>query len=243
MQIRADVAELLRAGYSDRAIARQLNVDARATVATARAHLGLPKAKPGKKSTATPEDLFWRRVQTGEDGHLRWTGFRVSSTPSLRHGGKNITACRVAFRIRHGREPVGNVYAVCGVDGCVHPNCVADRPMREASRAPKQLSHPRFPSLEAAFAAKTERLDDGHVRWHGYVDSTSNTPLVCSQGKRIPAPRAAFLLHHGRQPVGKALPTCGMKGCIAGAHLSDRPMRDANRRADVAFEAIFGESV
>jgi hypothetical protein len=243
--VRPDVAELLNAGYSDRAIARQLGVDAQKTVAPARAHLGLPKAKPGKKKgTTTPEDLFRARAQPTGDGHMQWTGFRVGGTPALRHGGKNITACRVAFKIRYGREPIGNV-TNCGIDGCVNPDCVADRPMREASRTPahKPGSRPRYASLQAALDAKTERLDDGHVRWRGYTDATSNTPLLFHAGQRIPAPKAAFILHHGRDPVGKPLPTCDMTGCIAGAHLADRPMREANQRADAAYEAIFGAAL
>jgi hypothetical protein len=243
MKVRADVAELLRAGHSNRAIARQLHTDAK-DVAEARKVLGLPKAKPGKKPTGTAEDLFWRRAKLTDDGHMEWTGFRINGTPALRHGGKNITAYRIAFKIRHRREPVGNVTGVCGIDGCVHPDCMADRPMRQASRpgVHRPGSRPRYASLKDAFEAKTERDADDHVRWRGYVDTTSNTPMIFHGRQRTPAPKAAFILHHGRDPVGKPLPTCGVKGCIAGGHLADRPMRESNERADKAFEAIFGQS-
>lgn len=149
MKVRADIAELLRAGHSETHIAHHLHVD-RGTVARARKLLGLPTPRRGKRS--------------------------------------------------------------------------------------------RYPSLAAVFLGNTEQLDDGHVRWTGYRDGTSNTPLVLHGGQRVPAPRVAFQLHHGRKPIGKALPACGMKGCVAGAHLADRRIREANKRADRAFDAIFGAS-
>lgn len=132
MKVRADVAELLRDGLSNREIARQLEVDA-GTVAKARALLRMPKHKSGPRAAASPEDLFWRRTQPTDDDHLLWTGYVTGGTPALRHGGRVYTACRIAFRMQHGREPVGKVTAVCERDGCVHPRCVADRPMREAN--------------------------------------------------------------------------------------------------------------
>lgn len=131
MKIRADVAELLRAGYSDSAIERQLHVDHR-TVGAVRELLNIPKAKRGRRPAATPEDLFWHRTQPADDGHLLWTGHLANGvTPALRHGGRLITAYRVAFRIRHGRDPEGKVTPSCDVDGCVHPNCMDDRTTRQ----------------------------------------------------------------------------------------------------------------
>ncbi|MFB7461237.1 hypothetical protein [Streptomyces sp. NPDC056188] len=141
MKIRADVAELLHADHSNRAIARQLHTDAKA-VAAAREHLGIPKAKSGYKGAATPEDLFWRRVKPTDDGHMEWTGFYIGSTPGLRHGGRNHTAYRVAFRIANGRDPEGHALPNCGRDGCVKPGHHSDR----ADRAREQ----RVNSLYAA---------------------------------------------------------------------------------------------
>ncbi|MEU2062874.1 hypothetical protein [Streptomyces sp. NPDC013455] len=126
MKVRADIAELLRAGHSNRAIARQLNVDAK-TAAAARAVLGLPKAKSGYRGAATPEDLFWRRVRPVDGGHMEWTGFNVCGTPSLRHGGRNLTAYPIAYRIAHGRAPEGQALPSCGRDHCVKPGHHADR--------------------------------------------------------------------------------------------------------------------
>ncbi|MFF9124388.1 helix-turn-helix domain-containing protein [Streptomyces sp. NPDC014889] len=109
--------------------------------------------------------------------------------------------------------------------------------------APRRGKRSKYPSLVDVLRGNSEPLDDEHVRWTGYRDARSNTPLVLHGGQRIPAPRAAFQLHYGREPVGKPLPTCGMHGCIAGEHLADRPMREANARVDVLFDAIFGGSV
>ncbi|MGW5123229.1 hypothetical protein ACWEQ7_04035 [Streptomyces sp. NPDC004069] len=108
--------------------------------------------------------------------------------------------------------------------------------------APRRGKRSMYPSLADVVRGNSEQLDDGHVRWTGYRDAHSNTPLVLYCGQRIPAPRAAFQLHYGREPVGKPLPTCGMHGCIAGEHLADRPMREANARVDILFTAIFGEA-
>ena len=134
MMIRADVAELLRAGHPNHTIARQLHIDHR-TVAATRRVLGLPKAR-NQRVAATPEELFWSRTRPTDDGHLLWTGYRNShGVPALGHGGRGLSAYRIAFRIKHGREPVGYAKNGCGVEGCVHPNCIDDRPMRQRTDA------------------------------------------------------------------------------------------------------------
>ncbi len=139
MTVRADIAELLHAGHSNRSIARQLNLDDK-TVAADRARLGLPKPKPGRKPAATAEDLFWRRVQPVDGGHILWTGYLANGgahggCPVFRHGGKLWSAYRVAFQIRHGREPEGKVTPTCDRDGCVAPDHTEDRRIRERTKA------------------------------------------------------------------------------------------------------------
>ncbi|UDM00040.1 hypothetical protein [Streptomyces longhuiensis] len=136
MQIRADVAELLRAGLSDKAIASELGVDAKKTVRRARVALGIAPVPSGKRPASSPEDLFWHRVQPTDDGHLIWTGYRSRvGTLSLRHGGRTHTALRIAFRIKHGREPEGHVTPTCDRDGCVAPAHTQDRRIREQTNA------------------------------------------------------------------------------------------------------------
>jgi hypothetical protein len=106
--------------------------------------------------------------------------------------------------------------------------------------APRPGRRITYASLEEAFHTHAaEQAHGGHVLWTGYADP-NGTPRVCFRQERIPAPRVAFQLHHGRQPVGKVLPTCGVKGCIAGAHLADGPMREADKKADALYAAIFG---
>ncbi|MFJ2733713.1 hypothetical protein [Streptomyces sp. NPDC087317] len=130
MKVRADVAKLLHAGYSNSAIARQLGMDTR-PIAKARAVLCLPKVKPGRKPAASPEDIFWRRVEPTDDGHMEWTGYSNAGSMGVRHSGRFYTAYRLAFRIANGREPEGYALPSCGRDGCVKPGHHADRADRE----------------------------------------------------------------------------------------------------------------
>jgi hypothetical protein len=159
VSIRPDVAELLRAGLSNLAIARQLNVDAKATVAPARAALGLPKAKPGYKGAATAEDLFWRRAKPTDDGHMEWTGFTSAGTPCLRYGGRNQTAYRVAYRIATGREPEGQALPSCGREHCVKPGHHEDRNDR-AERRNREREERRRARAEAAAERRREKRID-----------------------------------------------------------------------------------
>ena len=132
MNTRNAIVELLCAGYSDRAIARQ--VHARTTrVAEIRAVLGLPTHKPGPTRSTSHEDLFWRRAVPTVDGHLLWP----YSTTVVRIGseGPRQSAYRIAFRLRYRREPVGFVLPGCGMDRCVHPRHVEDQAMRDSYQA------------------------------------------------------------------------------------------------------------
>lgn len=95
----------------------------------------------------------------------------------------------------------------------------------------------RYGSLEEAFRANTTPVDGGHLRW---ASPRRGNPYVYFRQRRLTATRVSFELHHGRAPVGSVFPTCGMSGCLAGGHLADRSVREANRRADKAFAAIFG---
>ncbi|MFJ8146610.1 hypothetical protein ACIQ6R_16285 [Streptomyces sp. NPDC096048] len=126
MTVRADVAELLHAGYGDRTIARRLGVTA-ASVTAARATLGLPPGRAGHKPAGSPEDLFWRRTKPVDGGHLEWTGHRTNKgVAAIKWQGTAYTAGRIAYRIRYGEDPVGHTHAPCGYDGCVAPAHVED---------------------------------------------------------------------------------------------------------------------
>jgi hypothetical protein len=126
MTVRPDVAELLRAGYGDRTIARQLSVTI-PSVTRAREELGLPKARGGFKAAASVEDLFWRRTQPVDGDHIEWTGHRdKKGTPTVGWNSGNYSAYRIAYRIRHGHDPAGYAFVTCEHAGCVAPGHIGD---------------------------------------------------------------------------------------------------------------------
>lgn len=127
MTVRADVAELLRAGYGDRTIARQLGDVTISSVTRARTLLRIPKARGGNKAAASAEDLFWRRIKPVDGGHMEWAGNRSSrGTPVIHWQRTTLSAYRIAYRIRHGHDPQGYGHTACDHEGCVAPEHVAD---------------------------------------------------------------------------------------------------------------------
>lgn len=128
-RVRADVAELLRAGYSDRAITRRLGIRT-ARVAEMRRALGYPPHKPGRTPASSVEDRFWRRAVPTDDGHLLWPTQELGRPPRLKWTDGQVLVHAVAFGIAHDREPVGRVLGGCERDGCVHPRHVEDDVLR-----------------------------------------------------------------------------------------------------------------
>lgn len=110
---------------------------------------------------------------------------------------------------------------------------------KRAQRDPAVLRPHRLrpKSLEEAFHAHTEPADDGHVRWTG--SKSHSTPAVWFAGSTYSAYRIAFRVHHGREPEGLVASACGVPGCVAGAHVEDRPMR---QRSTSLYAAIFGDA-
>ncbi|MFE7237242.1 hypothetical protein [Streptomyces sp. NPDC057580] len=127
MSLYPAIVELLNAGYSDKAISRQLHINQRRAKAV-REELGLPTHKPGM-APSSAEDLFWRRAVHTDDGHLLWPG--SARTIRTGHQGARRSVAQIAFRIRHGRDPIGKAIAGCGTTGCIHPAHVEDQPMRD----------------------------------------------------------------------------------------------------------------
>lgn len=126
MKIRQDVAGLLHAGHSDRAIGKLLHTDPK-EVAVVRAALGLPKAKRGKKAAASLEAAFRERCKETTDGHMRWTGYvNNAGTPALRWGGRQWSARRAAYEIQHGHPSIGRTAPGCGQQDCVAPAHIVD---------------------------------------------------------------------------------------------------------------------
>lgn len=131
MKVRVDIAELLRAGLGNHAIAKQLHCD-RVVVARSRAALRIPDVS---RQPLTLEQKWKANAAAVEGGHLRWTGARSSGgTPIMSYRGVMYTAARIAFRIKHGREPVGYAFAECTLNHCVSPDCVDDDAGRARTR-------------------------------------------------------------------------------------------------------------
>jgi hypothetical protein len=135
VKVRADIAKLLRAGVPRDEIARTLHV-APLTVQRTREALGMPAPPRRRRLPATPEEAFYQHTEPVPGGHLRWT-IKLSSVgrPVFGYQDGKISAYPLAFLIRWGREPVGQVQPGCDFEGCMAPEHVEDRPMREKNRA------------------------------------------------------------------------------------------------------------
>jgi hypothetical protein len=93
-------------------------------------------------------------------------------------------------------------------------------------------------TLAEAFAARTEPVEGGHLRWTG-ARCTTGTPQLGIQGRYISGYQAAFILRYGREPVGRSLPGCDYQQCVAPDHVEDQPMREKTR---ALYAAVFGAS-
>lgn len=94
----------------------------------------------------------------------------------------------------------------------------------------------RVPTAEEKWKAWVRPVAAGHARWAGPL--RGGTPNV-SEGRRNYSARAfGFTLLHGRDPVGRVLPGCGLTWCVAPEHATDGRLR----RADRLHEQIFGRA-
>lgn len=107
-----------------------------------------------------------------------------------------------------------------------------------APRAGCMPGRPR--TFEEALRARSRDTDDGHRVWDGWTND--GAPIVSCGGKTRSAYRVAFVEYWGREPVGRVTAGCRLKGCVRGDHLQDGRIREANRRADAAYERLFGGS-
>jgi hypothetical protein len=127
-----------------------------------------------------------------EDGHLGWIGSQW-----VKHDGIRYRNARVAFTIRTGREPEGNVKADCGLPGCVAPTHVEDEPGRYRNRlAYRALLG--LPAPEGACGRGHDQAEYGRIRSDGKASCAA-----CLH----PAPDAPRLRLHGdaRQQAAKEL--------------------------------------
>ncbi|AZM91464.1 hypothetical protein [Streptomyces sp. W1SF4] len=134
MKIRADIAEMLRDGLTDRQIEKRLHVN-HTTVAKTRAALGIPKFPGGGRTTCTLAEALLARSEDAGDGHRKWTGQLSRKVPVLRWHGRRTTAYRAGFVAHNRRAPVGVVQPGCGVPWCVAPAHMDDTAARQRNRA------------------------------------------------------------------------------------------------------------
>lgn len=127
----AEIRSLL-AKMSNAKIAGTLGVD-RAAVARIRKLTGIEWAP----TYATAEEKWASYTVQTDGGHTRWTGprFTASQTPTMKFNEASISPAAIAFRIRTGRDAVGQVRAECGVTHCMTPAHVDDEPGRQHLRA------------------------------------------------------------------------------------------------------------
>lgn len=127
MKYRADIAALLNDGHTDEYIARELHTGTR-IVARTRRQLNIPPIKAAQ----TPEQAWAAYAQPAGQGHMEWTGPRNhAGTPVFTYRTRRLSARAIAFKTQYGRDPIGYVKALCDYPGCVAPDCVADKPMRQ----------------------------------------------------------------------------------------------------------------
>ncbi|MER7835292.1 hypothetical protein ABTY98_05115 [Streptomyces sp. NPDC096040] len=133
----AEILTALQAGGSNNAIARELGVD-KVAVARIRRDNCIPNTFERKRAEAPSLEERWRQnVREVDGGHMEWTGHRAtnsSGTPVLRFLGSWYSPAAIAFKMRTGRDPQGQVRAECDVHHCVAPACVEDEPGRQGIR-------------------------------------------------------------------------------------------------------------
>ncbi|MBZ6258819.1 WhiB family transcriptional regulator [Streptomyces olivaceus] len=90
-------------------------------------------------------------------------------------------------------------------------------------------------SKAEALALHIEQYGDGHARWTGPM--AGRMAQLHAEHGRFNARRVVFEEHHGRPPVGRVRSNCGEQACIAGAHLIDNILRDAQHPAVACHSA------
>lgn len=126
------MAEMVRGGMSNNAVAKQLHVDHRA-VARVRAHI-LGPLEPHRNATSR-ESKVDACLVAYDNGHTGWTGrLSVNGIPTIRHLGFEMSASHVVFERWYGRDPVGIVKAACAHLSCLSPQHLGDELTRRIER-------------------------------------------------------------------------------------------------------------
>ncbi|GHH30001.1 hypothetical protein [Streptomyces rubradiris] len=127
-----DILALLRDGYSNLRISRELHVD-KTRVARLRRKYDIPNVT---LQPLTLEEKWATRTKLIDGGHLEWLGERAgaTSTPVMRYKEASYSPAAIAFEKKHGRPPQGYVKAECEYPHCVAPDHVNDEAGRQEAR-------------------------------------------------------------------------------------------------------------
>lgn len=87
----------------------------------------------------------------------------------------------------------------------------------------------KYPTVQAAFEAKAQRVADGHMEWTGSRQTPSGTPVLRHREQMHTAARVAFTIRTGRDPEGYVVAECDMQHCVAPEHVEDEPGRQRLR--------------
>lgn len=139
------IARLLKEGpVSNREAARRLRAST-GTVAKVRADLGMAPYVVHRSEGWTARDYEELSVPL-RGGHVRWRG-RHSPTGAPM-AGKELTAYRLAFRLHHGRDPVGRVTGTCRMKRCVAGAHLADAVVRAAKSVTESPAQATYQGLD-----------------------------------------------------------------------------------------------
>ncbi|WP_327357863.1 hypothetical protein [Streptomyces sp. NBC_01304] len=186
---REQIITALQKGKSVNAIAAELRAD-RGRIRRIRDESGIPVHVPQYPTAEEKWQLYARPV---EGGHREWTGPRASrgGTPVMRIGTTSHRPSGIAFRIRTGRDPVGQVKSECGLKHCVEPAHDDDEAGRREARAKlhpgpltgrckyghERAEHGRFEPDGTAYCARCKYLDKNPA----IDDRTKIAPAVTAE--------------------------------------------------------------
>ncbi|MFP3990682.1 hypothetical protein U9R90_25095 [Streptomyces sp. E11-3] len=129
---------------------------------------------------------------------------RTDIVELLREGHSNAEITR---RLRVDKHRVANIRRELGL-----PN---------ATRQPL--------TLEQKWAANTQPVKGGHLRWTGERGASAGTPVMRYKEESYSPAAIAFRIRHGREPEGYAFAECGLNHCVAPDHVDDQPGRARTR--------------
>ncbi|MGV4984555.1 hypothetical protein ACVB8X_14130 [Streptomyces sp. NRAIS4] len=107
--------------------------------------------------------------------------------------------------------------------------------IRHELELPNVVPQPLTP--EQKWRSLTRPMAGGHLEWLGERVGAAGTPVMRYKERSFSPAGIAFALQHGRQPDGQVKAECGVRQCVAPAHVEDEPGR---RRIRERLRRILG---